>query len=100
MSGNQQAILSTRLPWRPPSNAVFIKVSSIFSASPSRTKRAGMQITLASLCLRASSASSSPQQIAALTPWCLLAVMATPFALPHNKIPKAASPFSTALATG
>ena len=90
------AIFPTRFACLPPSNSVFIKTSSIFSASPSLTKRAGMQRIFALLCLRASSASSSPQQIAARTPWCLLAVMATPLALPHNKMPKAASPFSTA----
>jgi hypothetical protein len=80
----QQLIFSTRLAWRPPSKVVFINISSIFSASPSRTNLAGMQSTLALLCLRASSASSSPQQMAARMPWCLFAVMATPFALPHK----------------
>ena len=34
------------------------------------------------------------------TPGCLLAVMATPLALPQIKMPKETSPFSTALETG
>ena len=54
----------------------------------------------ASLCFLASSASSSPQQTAALICWCLLAVMATPFALPQSNMPNAVSLSSTELATG
>ena len=92
----EQAILPTLLACRPPSKSVVIKVLTIFSASPSLTKRAGMQIILALLCCRTRLAISSPQQMAARIRWCLLAVMATPLAEPQSKIPKAASPFSTA----
>ena len=62
----EHAILSTRLLCRPPSKSVCINISIIFSTRPSLTKRAGIQIILALLCLRASSVISSPQQIAAL----------------------------------
>ena len=99
MIGNNyqvQAILFTRFAWRPPSKSVVIKRLTIFSASPSRTKRAGIQIILASLCFLTRLAISSPQQMAARMPWCLLAVMATPLAVPQSKIPNAASPLSTA----
>jgi len=80
-----QAIFFTRFLCRPPSNSVCIKISTIFSTSPSLTKRAGMQIILASLCFLASAANSSPQHIAALMPWCLLAVIATPLPVPHGR---------------
>jgi len=73
---------------------------TIFSASPSRTNRAGIQSMFALLCSLDSFASSSPQQIAARIPLCLFAVIATPLALPQRSIPNDASPLSTALATG
>lgn len=95
-----QLILFTRVWCRPPSNGVSIKTSIICFANSNATNRAGMQITLASLCWRIRRATSFCQLRPALIPWCLLAVIHTPFALPQSKIPNAASSFSTASATG
>ena len=63
-------------------------------------KRAGIQMIFASLCKRASLASSVSQHNAARMPACLFAVMATPLPLPQIKIPQAALPCSTAFEQG
>ena len=72
----------------PPSKGVFINMFTISSASFSVTNLAGIQIIFALLCILAKDAISVSQQIAARIPWCLFAVIATPFAEPQTNIPK------------
>lgn len=96
----QSGILSMRRWWRPPSKSVLRKVSTIFTAVSLSIKRAGSEQMFASLCLRASSAISGSQQMAARMPWCLFSVIVMPFALPHSAMPRGSSPFSIALANG
>ena len=93
------AILPTRVACRPPSNLDSRNASTISTASCSLTNLAGIQITFASLCVFARCAISGVQAIAALTSLCLFAVMATPFADPHIKIPSSESFKDTSFAT-
>src|SRR3989449_813506 len=61
------SIFATRRSWRPPSNAVSSHLCKISIPSSSLTNRDGSTSTLASLCLRASSAISGVQATAART---------------------------------
>ena len=85
---------------RPPSNSVCIKISTIKSASSKETNLEGIHKILALLCWRINLTMSVFQQIPARIFLYLLAVIATPFALPQSSIPKSDSLLDTALATG
>ena len=60
----------------------------------------GMLIMFALLCCLAKDAISSLQQIAALIPLCLFAVIAAPFPLPQTITPMSAFPSFTSFDTG
>ena len=85
---------------RPPSNSVCIKTSTIKSASSKETNLEGIHKILALLCWRINLTMSVFQQIPARIVLYLLAVIATPFALPQSSIPISDSLLDTALATG
>ena len=80
-------LIFTRIWWRP---RIWFACDSlpISSASFNATKSCGdRQSTLALLCLRTSNATSLFQHRPARIPWCLLAVIATPFADPQINMP-------------
>src|SRR5204862_496527 len=97
---DHESILATRRSWRPPSNAVSSHLCRISNPSSSLTNRAGNTSTLASLCLRASSAISGLQATAARTRGNRLATYAIPSPVPQVRTPRRAFPVLTASATG
>src|SRR5207302_3070137 len=97
---NHGSILATRRAWRPPSNPVSSQRCRISIPSSSLTNRDGSTSTLASLCLRASSAISGLHATAARTRGNRLATYAIPSPVPQVSTPRCATPRLTASATG
>src|SRR6266550_3820963 len=94
------SIFATRRSWRPPSNAVSSHLRRISIPSSSLTNRDGSTSTLASLCLRASSAISGVHATAARTRRKRLATYAMPRPVPQVSTPRFTLPVLTACATG
>src|SRR5690242_258273 len=94
------SILATRRSWRPPSNAVSSHLCRISIPSSSLTNRDGSTSTFASLCLRASSATSGLHATAARTRGNRFATYAMPNPVPHVSTPRFTVPLLTAWATG
>src|SRR4029077_11408468 len=94
------SIFPTRRSWRPPSNAVSSHLCRIAIPSSSLTNRDGSTSTLASLCLRASFATTGLHAIAARTRENRFATYAMPNPVPHVSTPRFTVPLLTASATG
>ncbi len=76
------------------------QISETLAKTIAGSKYDVVKMILALLCWRDNIATLFVQQMAARISLCLLAVIATPFALPQIKMPQPASPLSTAFATG
>ena len=76
-------------------NSLRRNISSESVATSGPVKRSPKQITLASLCSRASRAEVTSCTTAARTPAILFAAMAMPIPVPHTQTPKSAPPDTT-----
>src|SRR5699024_9218009 len=93
-------ILSMRRAWRPPSNGVERKVSTIESASPSPTTRPPRHRAFASLWRRVNSALKVSEQQQARMPRTLFAQIDIPTPVPQHRIASEHRPSTTASQAG
>ena len=98
-SGSRAVILPTRRAWRPPSKGVASQVRMILSCISGPSISAERQSTFKSLWRRLISAVTSSWQVAARTPEILLAAIAMPTPVQHNRTPRSAVPSATRRAT-
>ena len=83
---SSSVILSIRFWWRPPSNSVSRKRSTMSIASPGPTTRPPKQMAFALLCIRVYRALNVSEQQAARMPGILFAAMLMPMPVPQMRI--------------